>query len=385
MTSLVPDYLINPVLRQARRLSDNFFTSEPEAAITPRLIDHSAIDSGDGDSSMGDDDKFEVESATLVGSGGPREDRSLLPERTELRPEEGLHALHISSPSRPVTAIGDGPSQPIAIGVTGRSTEQIVATSLPASFYGGVELPEDDGMGNLRRRIIDIQTKRITPNEKAKLVHGLLMEGYTRSQIARQVTRPARPHTPSSPVVSEQAVAAGPLDSFKFWQGVLGEQPPTQRFELTEDDLRPTYVPLKSDGGMILDNFEDEDIDRGFLGCEHYRRNVKLQCFTCERWYTCRLCHNEAEDHTLPRRETRHMLCMLCGHPQKVGEVCVKCGESAAQYYCGICKLWNDDPSKRIYHCPDCGICRVGEGLGKDFVHCKVGLPFQYYVISRSN
>ncbi len=74
----------------------------------------------------------------------------------------------------------------------------------------------------------------------------------------------------------------------------------------------------------------------------------------------------------LPRRETSNMLCMLCGHAQKVGDICVRCGESAARYYCNICKLWNDDPDKSVYHCNDCGICRVGEGLGKDFIHCKV-------------
>jgi hypothetical protein len=39
----------------------------------------------------------------------------------------------------------------------------------------------------------------------------------------------------------------------------------------------------------------------------------------------------------------------------------------------GQCKLWDDDPEKSIYHCNDCGICRIGQGLGKDFFHCKVG------------
>jgi hypothetical protein len=23
-----------------------------------------------------------------------------------------------------------------------------------------------------------------------------------------------------------------------------------------------------------------------------------------------------------------------------------------------ICKFWDNDPTKDIYHCPDCGICR---------------------------
>ena len=107
------------------------------------------------------------------------------------------------------------------------------------------------------------------------------------------------------------------------------------------------------------------------MGCEHYRRNVKLQCNTCQKWYTCRLCHDDAEDHALPRKETKNMLCMPCGYAQKAGDECVRCGRLAARYYCGICKLWNDDPDASTYHCDGCGICRVGAGLGKDFFHCK--------------
>jgi hypothetical protein len=38
------------------------------------------------------------------------------------------------------------------------------------------------------------------------------------------------------------------------------------------------------------------------------------------------------------------------------------------------CRLWDDSPTKSIYHCADCGVCRVGKGLGKDFFHCKVHL-----------
>ena len=49
----------------------------------------------------------------------------------------------------------------------------------------------------------------------------------------------------------------------------------------------------------------------------------------------------------------------------------------------GKCKLWDDDPEKKIYHCDDCGICRIGAGLGKDFFHCKVSHPtfFSVYQI----
>jgi hypothetical protein len=73
------------------------------------------------------------------------------------------------------------------------------------------------------------------------------------------------------------------------------------------------------------------------------------------------------------------MLCMLCGCPQRASDVCVKCGETAARYYCNICKLWDDKPTKSIYHCADCGICRRGRGIGKDVFHCKVNYPPLHY------
>jgi len=62
---------------------------------------------------------------------------------------------------------------------------------------------------------------------------------------------------------------------------------------------------------------------------------------------------------------------MYCGAVQKVGAQCEYCKELVAKaYYCGICKLWDDDAKKNIYHCPGCNLCRIGRGLGIDFFHC---------------
>jgi len=41
-----------------------------------------------------------------------------------------------------------------------------------------------------------------------------------------------------------------------------------------------------------------------------------------------------------------------------------------ARYYCDVCHLFEDSMARSIYHCPHCGICRVGRGLGQDFFHC---------------
>ncbi len=145
-------------------------------------------------------------------------------------------------------------------------------------------------------------------------MHGLLMEGYTRSQIARRGKLLRRSGSPPSPA------APGTPDSFRLWPA---EPPSGHTVAATADDAQPTYVPPRAEAD------DGEPGEARVLGCEHYRRNVKLQCSTCRRWYTCRLCHNDSEDHVLPRRETKNMLCMLCGHVQRVGEICVRCGVSA--------------------------------------------------------
>lgn len=40
-----------------------------------------------------------------------------------------------------------------------------------------------------------------------------------------------------------------------------------------------------------------------------------------------------------------------------------------ARYYCDICKFYDDTESKEIFHCPDCGLCRLGRP--GDYIHCK--------------
>ena len=216
---------------------------------------------------------------------------------------------------------------------------------------GSGTLPEDDGMGPLRQRISAIWSGPGTPAEKSRLVHILMMERYQKGHTGKGSSLKTfdvspRPDTPLS--------TASGVGQVITWN-------------LSPEDLRPTYAPLGPD-----DMEASGELVQPSLGCVHYMRNVKMQCSTCERWYTCRLCHDEVENHTLPRRDTKHMLCMLCNTPQGVGQSCKKCQIPASHYYCAICKLWNNDPSKSVYHCDDCGICRLGEGLGKDFFHCNI-------------
>lgn len=250
----------------------------------------------------------------------------------------------------------------------------------PLNPRRGSKIPEDDGMSALRARIQEIHARNLSPVEKAKLMHQLMLEGHRASRIVT-VADPSEGLGIPAAQTREEATPQGPLDSLMFWQNPDGESKP-EKFILTQNDLTPCYAPLrrnKSQSGLNTPSAQPEPGASGMLhpplGCQHYQRNVKLQCFTCNKWYPCRFCHDEApgQDHKLPRFETRYMLCMLCWTPQRASECCAACQEPSAHYYCNICKLWENRQSKPIYHCHDCGICRKGLGLGKDFFHCQVG------------
>ncbi|KAG4101985.1 zf-CHY-domain-containing protein [Neocallimastix lanati (nom. inval.)] len=124
---------------------------------------------------------------------------------------------------------------------------------------------------------------------------------------------------------------------------------------LTEKDKAPTY----------------NDEENRILGCKHYQRAIKFQASCCGKWFTCRFCHDSVSDHEVDRKKTTKMMCMYCNTVQKAGQKCIKCERCLARYYCDKCKLWDDEPKKSIYHCDDCGICRIGKGLGEDYFHCK--------------
>ncbi|KAH8678076.1 hypothetical protein BX600DRAFT_394093 [Xylariales sp. PMI_506] len=391
MTSMVSEYIIRPALQQVRRFSRSSNTAEPEPSLAPsphrksrdRTSSHDdVISETEEDSYLQDEGEDSVSSplASSPSCAGPHADYGV--EAVDRLRDMAPTVSHLFQPApfRSVVPEDTGLDFPTReeVAITGQPELENTAASLqtlhdvsigdfnPPEVAGSASpapdrstpLPEDDGMSALRRRILEVQARDLPTTDKARHMHRILMEGYMKSHMLTQTERPL---SPTGIDTWEQKQAQGRLESFKFWQDLLGESP-AEKFVLSKDDIRPSFAPLKSG--------EDETEYRP-LGCEHYKRNVKSQCSTCGHWYICRFCHDKAESHPMVSKDTKHMLCMFCGLAQKVGESCAGCGESAAMYYCSTCKLWNNDPSKSIYHCNDCGICRVGRGLGKDFFHCK--------------
>ncbi|WOG83752.1 hypothetical protein DCAR_0102930 [Daucus carota subsp. sativus] len=119
------------------------------------------------------------------------------------------------------------------------------------------------------------------------------------------------------------------------------------------------------------------DFGKMDYGCDHYRRRCKLRAPCCNQIFTCRHCHNEfssalsnpKERHEIVRHEIKQVVCAVCETEQPVAHVCSSCGVKMGEYFCNICKFYDDDTKKQQFHCDDCGICRVGGR--ENFFHCK--------------
>ncbi|KAL0236641.1 hypothetical protein PCE1_000039 [Barthelona sp. PCE] len=111
--------------------------------------------------------------------------------------------------------------------------------------------------------------------------------------------------------------------------------------------------------------------EKTILGCAHYQRGCLTRCPDCDKFYTCRVCHDSSEDHKIDRRRVKEIICMRCSTIQEPHGTCKECGLVMGEYYCDKCRLWSnrDFDDYPIYHCDDCGVCRIGRGLGIDAKH----------------
>jgi uncharacterized CHY-type Zn-finger protein len=181
-------------------------------------------------------------------------------------------------------------------------------------------LPEDDGQRRLRQKLSDITRSNLPERERARKMHQVMTEKWNASRaskvVMQQVAGDAQsPSTPTSPTLIAISDDPGKPNPYKLLPG----------------DSDKTYY---TGPGTASGEGEAAAPPAQVLGCSHYRRGVRLQCSTCERWHTCRFCHDENEDHALVRRETKNMLCMHCGRPQPAQQDCRFCGVRSAKYYC---------------------------------------------------
>ncbi|KAL7679520.1 putative Zinc finger, RING-type, Zinc finger, CHY-type, Zinc finger, RING/FYVE/PHD-type [Plasmopara halstedii] len=105
--------------------------------------------------------------------------------------------------------------------------------------------------------------------------------------------------------------------------------------------------------------------------CPHYGRRCYVLAECCKKWVGCRLCHDTmvGDDHVIDRFAIKRMRCNLCQTEQPCAQKCIRCHETMAVYFCSICNLFDDKGwEKKVFHCAQCGICRVGGR--ENYYHC---------------
>lgn len=109
------------------------------------------------------------------------------------------------------------------------------------------------------------------------------------------------------------------------------------------------------------------------MKCDHYDRSCFIKTSCCDKIFGCRKCHDEyyesdSKCDKLKSENVNSIICKVCDTEQSISNMCENCNIIFGAYYCKICRLFDNDISKKQFHCEKCGICRVG---GKEnFYHC---------------
>ncbi len=101
------------------------------------------------------------------------------------------------------------------------------------------------------------------------------------------------------------------------------------------------------------------------MDCQHYDREYLIISPCCQREYSCRLCHDENEDHQIDRHAIETIKCLTCLKVVPFSQNCENCQLEFGSYCCHICKFISDED---IFHCDKCQICRKGKS--EDYFHC---------------
>jgi RING finger/CHY zinc finger protein 1 len=111
------------------------------------------------------------------------------------------------------------------------------------------------------------------------------------------------------------------------------------------------------------------------IDCIHYISNCKLLAPCCNKFFSCRHCHDLEMDenetdikkaHKINRYDIKEMKCNKCETVQETNQYCSNCNECMGLYFCKICNLFDNTLNK--FHCDDCKICRIGSR--DDLKHC---------------
>ncbi|KAF5860846.1 hypothetical protein ETB97_000998 [Aspergillus alliaceus] len=328
MSGLITSLLIESVVRQARRLSQQTEGSRPPSILDqpePLSIQYPKSSAGNEDNTnsttramMSHSGQEEQPNTGLPGGYVASEDDPSFSALTESTDEtEPLSLQHQTrhivdnidsedSNSHIVVMHGIdpmGPRQAASVTIPTRSVSQQTSTILPETerashnhlgiveANGHFSLPEDDGMGDLRKKIHAIRDLNCSNMEQARMIHRLMTENYNAcqsnldTQTMQATLSHSGPRSPDRPVTPNRHESG---QSFKR-QSLIPASPSSVAQQevqhcLTAEDLKPTFFP-KNELEPPLDDVDDtdaEELEEACLGCRHYKRNVKLQCHACK-------------------------------------------------------------------------------------------------------
>lgn len=120
----------------------------------------------------------------------------------------------------------------------------------------------------------------------------------------------------------------------------------------------------------------EQEAKDGNEKCVHYDRKCLIKAVCCNKTYACRYCHDLKEFDDPYDIDQRHkidiakidvIVCIDCQTEQKIQSKCVSCGVNFGNYFCEICRLF-DNNDKKQFHCDKCQICRIGGR--ENYFHC---------------
>lgn len=137
----------------------------------------------------------------------------------------------------------------------------------------------------------------------------------------------------------------------------------------------------EKDDKKETDNIKEDEVEvvkeeeNPLFKCNHYKRKCQLLSPCCDKYYTCRLCHDDAyqynkgcQEERMDRHKVSKVKCLQCETTQEPAKNCKECSISFGLYTCLVCNFFDDDDKKQIYHCVKCGICRMGDA--SQITHC---------------
>lgn len=120
---------------------------------------------------------------------------------------------------------------------------------------------------------------------------------------------------------------------------------------------------------FIESDHTDTEISNNNHTCTHYNVLCKFISPCCNKYYSCRHCHNDNENHEIDRYSIKNVICNVCSIIQPISNKCINCNTTFGTYFCSKCNFIDTpNESKNYYHCDHCNICRVGNST--QFFHC---------------